>query len=68
VSWPIGWDRRSNKGSQNETMRAAGVPGMRETRGFGEKPTIGPPARMPVEMTLARCFWRNEAFFALSVK
>ena len=44
------------------------VPTMRETGDSGEKPTIGAPARVRVEMNSARRFWRNEAFFALSVK
>ena len=61
------WQRRRPK-TADRADAGRGVPAMRDTRDSGEKPAIGAPARMRVEMNLARRFWRNEAFLALSVK
>ena len=64
-------DRGQQRRRPNPAHRAdagRGIPGLREARDPGEKPTIGAAARMPVEMNLARRFWRKEAFLGLSVK
>jgi tetratricopeptide (TPR) repeat protein len=62
-----GLDRRGTK-TADRADASRGVSAMRETRGLGEKPAIGAPARMPAEMSLARRSWRVEAFLGLPVK